>query len=138
MGLAASPAATPTTPVCDPDRVAEVMAALASPCRVEIVRLLADSELEVTQLANRLGASVANTSHHLARLRHAGLVTSRRDGTRITNRLAGPDVVDLCAAACRAGRYRPGTTLPTSMTSQAPAIAHEAPVEESVIDTDTQ
>ena len=76
------------------------MAALASPWRIEIVRLLADDELDVTDVAERLGLSVANTSHHLGRLRRAGLVISRRDGTRITNRLAGPHVQDLCVAAC--------------------------------------
>ncbi len=65
-----------------PDRVAEV-----------------SGELNVTELASRLGASVATTSHHLCRLRRAGLVTSRRDGTRITNRVAGAHVLDLCVAA---------------------------------------
>jgi DNA-binding transcriptional ArsR family regulator len=85
---------------CDAERVAAVMAALASPWRIEIVRLLAEDELDVTDIAERLGLSVANTSHHLGRLRQAGLVTSRRDGTRITNRLAGTHVRDLCVAAC--------------------------------------
>jgi DNA-binding transcriptional ArsR family regulator len=85
---------------CDPADVAEVMAALASPSRLEIVALLADAELDVTEIAHRLGASVATTSHHLGPLRRAGLVTSRRTGTRILNRLAGPHVLDLCAAAC--------------------------------------
>jgi DNA-binding transcriptional ArsR family regulator len=85
---------------CDPDDVADVMAALASPSRLEIVRLLADAELDVTELAHRLGASVATMSHHLGPLRRAGLVTSRRHGTRILNRLADPDVLELCATAC--------------------------------------
>jgi ArsR family transcriptional regulator len=33
-------------------------------------------------------------SQHLAVLRHAGLVTSRRDGTTILYRLADPRVLD--------------------------------------------
>lgn len=85
---------------CDPGQAAGVMAALASPWRIQIVRLLADEELDVSDIAERLGLSVANTSHHLGRLRSAGLVMSRRDGTRIANRLAGPQVLGLCAAAC--------------------------------------
>jgi hypothetical protein len=44
-------------------------------------------------------APVATTSHHLGPLRRTGLVTSRRDGTRILDRIADPRVVDLCAAA---------------------------------------
>lgn len=38
------------------------MAALASPWRIEIVRLLADDELDVTDIAQRLGLPVANTT----------------------------------------------------------------------------
>ena len=87
-------------PGCDVDDVAEIMAALASPSRVAIVRLLAEEEFDVGEIAQRLGASVATTSHHLGPLRRAGLVTSRRDGTRILNCVAGPRVLDLCAAAC--------------------------------------
>jgi DNA-binding transcriptional ArsR family regulator len=84
----------------DTDDVAEIIAALASRSRLEIVRLLVDTELDVTDIAQRLGASVATTSHHLGPLRRAGLVTSRRDGTRILNRIAGPRVLDLCVAPC--------------------------------------
>ena len=85
---------------CDVDDVAEIMAALASPSRVAIVRLLAEEELDVGEIAQRLGASVATTSHHLGPLRRAGLVTSRRDSTRILNRTASPRVLALCTAAC--------------------------------------
>jgi DNA-binding transcriptional ArsR family regulator len=104
MGLATPPVGPVTGPSCDAERAAAVMGALASPWRIEIVRLLADDELDVTDIAERLDLSVANTSHHLGRLRQAGLVISRRAGTRITNRLAGPHVHDLCAAACDTAR----------------------------------
>lgn len=87
---------------CDPERVADVLAALASPWRLEIVALLADAELDVSEIATRLGLSVANASHHLVRMRRAGLVVSARHGTRITNRLAGPQVAELCRAVCDA------------------------------------
>jgi DNA-binding transcriptional ArsR family regulator len=102
MGLTAPRPEPDLDAACDAERAAEVFAALASPWRLEIVRLLATGPLEVTEIANQLGISVANTSHHLARLRFAGLVTSRRDGTRITNTLAGPHVLALCLAACEA------------------------------------
>jgi DNA-binding transcriptional ArsR family regulator len=99
MDLTALPAVVDHD-ACDPDEVAEIMTALANPSRLEIVRLLADAELDVTELAHRLGASAATTSHHLGALRRAGLVTSRRHGTRILNRLADSDVLELCATAC--------------------------------------
>lgn len=97
MDLTATAASDPG---CDPDDVAEVRAALASPSRLEIVRLLAEEELDVSEIAHRLGASGATTSHHLGPLRRAGLVASRRDGRRVLNRIADPAVLDLCAAAC--------------------------------------
>lgn len=100
MGLTTGPADHVVGADCDPGRVAFVLAALASPWRLEIVRLLADGERDVTDIANWLSLSVANTSLHLCRLRRAGLVIGRRDGTRVINRLAGPHVLDLCAAAC--------------------------------------
>ena len=65
MGLAAPPAGPVTGSSCDADRAAAVMAALASPWRIEIVGLLANGELDVTDIAERLGLSVANTSQHL-------------------------------------------------------------------------
>jgi len=94
-------------PECDPGRVAAVMAALASPSRLEIVRLLGHDGLDVGALADRLGLSVANTSQHLGRLRRAGLVVSCRHGTRIVNTLADPGVLDVCLAACAVAGARP-------------------------------
>src|SRR5579864_7378943 len=92
---------------CDADDIAEVTTALASPSQIEIVRLLADQELDITEIVHQLGASIATTSHHLGPLRRARLVTSRQEGTRIINRLAGPDALDLCTAACATAHQHP-------------------------------
>jgi DNA-binding transcriptional ArsR family regulator len=86
---------------------ADVLSALASPHRVEIIRLLDHRELDVGELASVLGISMANTSHHLARLRTAGLVASRREGTRVFNRLVTHDVAALVRAACDVARNQP-------------------------------
>src|SRR5919201_595408 len=52
----------------------------------------------VDELAREIGQSVANTSHHLRFLARAGLVRSRRDGTRVVYRLASDRVAELWAA----------------------------------------
>ena len=91
--------------LCDVAEVAEVMAALASPSRIAIIRVLGDRELDVGEIATAVGMSVATTSHHLVLLRRARLVVTRRDGTRRLNRLAGPHVTELCAAACATVHY---------------------------------
>src|SRR5665647_887886 len=60
--------------------------------------LLAQGERSVEVLAERAAISVGLTSAHLQELRRAGLVVSRRDGTRILYGLAGDDVYELLAA----------------------------------------
>ena len=77
---------------------AEVARALASGRRAEIADLLAQGERPVEQIAAEIGQSVANTSHHLRAMARAGLVATRRDGTRIFYRLASDRVGELWAA----------------------------------------
>lgn len=77
---------------------AEVARALASGRRAEIVDLLAQGERPVEQVAAEIGQSVANTSHHLRAMARAGLVTTRRDGTRIYYALASDRVTELWSA----------------------------------------
>ena len=78
--------------------LSEVAKALGSGRRSEIVDLLAQGERSVEEIAGELGQSIANTSHHLRALARAGLVTTRRDGTRIHYRLASDRVAELWAA----------------------------------------
>lgn len=76
---------------------ARIGKALASPHRLEILELLAQSERTVDSLATELGLSLANTSQHLQALRQAALVESRKDGLFAFYRLADPAICDLCA-----------------------------------------
>jgi rhodanese-related sulfurtransferase/DNA-binding MarR family transcriptional regulator len=80
------------------DAFAEVAKALASGRRAEIVDVLAQGERSVEAIAEELGQSLANTSHHLRALARAGLVRTRRDGTRIFYALASERVAGLWAA----------------------------------------
>jgi rhodanese-related sulfurtransferase/DNA-binding transcriptional ArsR family regulator len=77
---------------------AEVAKALGSGRRCEIVDLLAQGERRVEEIADELDQSVANASHHLRAMARAGLVTTRRDGTRIYYRLASDGVAELFTA----------------------------------------
>src|SRR5947199_5194852 len=80
------------------DAFAQVAKALSSGRRAEIVDVLAQGERSVEELASEIAQSVANTSHHLQALARAGLVTTRRDGTRIIYRLASARVEELWSA----------------------------------------
>ena len=80
------------------EALAGVAKALANGRRAEIVDLLAQGERSVEQIAEEIGQSMANTSHHLRLLAGAGLLRSRREGTRIVYALAGAEVAELWAA----------------------------------------
>jgi len=80
------------------DAFAEVAKALGNGHRAELIDVLAQGERHVDELAAEIGQSVANTSFHLRALATAGLVTTRREGTRIYYRLASDRVNDLWAA----------------------------------------
>jgi rhodanese-related sulfurtransferase len=80
------------------DALSSVARALGSGRRAEIVDVLAQGERSVDELAVEISQSVANTSQHLQVLTKAGLVRSRRAGTRVYYRLASDRVGDLWAA----------------------------------------
>lgn len=80
------------------DAFAEVAKALASGRRAEIVDLLAQGERSVDEIAGEIDQSVANTSHHLRAMARAGVLCTRREGTRIVYMLASDRVGVLWAA----------------------------------------
>lgn len=74
---------------------AETFRMLSYPSRLRIVWLLIQGEDDVTGLAEAAEVSVPSASQHLAKLRLAGLVSSRRDGRRIYYRVDDPHVVTM-------------------------------------------
>ena len=78
----------------DYEKTAVIGRALADPKRLCVLESLSSGELSVTDLSERVGCQVPNMSQHLAVLRNAGLVTSRREGSTILYRLADPRVLE--------------------------------------------
>jgi rhodanese-related sulfurtransferase/DNA-binding transcriptional ArsR family regulator len=78
------------------DQLARVGKALASGKRLELLDLLAQCPRGVAELATTAGLGMTSTSAHLQTLKHAGLVTTARDGTTIRYRVADTDVAALC------------------------------------------
>jgi DNA-binding transcriptional ArsR family regulator len=70
---------------------AAVLKAMAHPVRLCILRGLLDAaERNVGELQCSLGAPQSTVSQHLAKLRSAGLLCARRQGTEVYYRLATP------------------------------------------------
>jgi len=61
----------------------DMLKMLADPTRLRIIWALLHGEHSVNELADHVGGQPAAVSQHLAKLRLARLVKTRRDGTRI-------------------------------------------------------
>jgi DNA-binding transcriptional ArsR family regulator len=90
--------------VLQPEELRELRAfhkALADVNRLRSVRRLAESEASMAELIAHVGLSQPLVSHHLKRLRVAGLVTTRRVGRETVATLC-PEAFDKVAARERA------------------------------------
>jgi rhodanese-related sulfurtransferase/predicted transcriptional regulator len=72
--------------------------AFASPVRLELLDLLAQTSRTVDELARATGQSRANASQHLQALHTAGMVTRERAGTSVRYEIAGPEALGLWLA----------------------------------------
>lgn len=104
---------------------ARIAKALGNPARLELLDLLTQAERSVEALAATAAMPVGNTSAQLRALHAAGLVTSRRDGTRIYYRISGNDV----AALYRAMREVARTHLPDAEAARSAYLGNGEPAE---------
>ncbi|KAA1248286.1 metalloregulator ArsR/SmtB family transcription factor [Mycobacterium simiae] len=79
------------------EQIARVGKALGHGKRLELIDLVAQGERTVESLARAARLNLTTASAHLQTLKQAGLITARREGTRLYYRLAGDDVADLFA-----------------------------------------
>lgn len=79
--------------------IVEVFRMLADATRIRVLWALTDGELSVNELAERVGKPAPSVSQHLAKLRMARLVRTRRAGTTIFYSLENEHVRQLVADA---------------------------------------
>ncbi len=75
-------------------RYAAISRALADAKRLCVLECLSQGERSVSDLSREAGCQVPNMSQHLAVLRSAGLVESRRDGNTVLYRLSDPRILE--------------------------------------------
>lgn len=68
---------------------------LADPTRVRLLWAMLDQELSVNELAALVGKPAPSVSQHLAKLRMARLVRTRREGTQVFYRVENDHVARL-------------------------------------------
>ena len=74
------------------ERQAVICKAFANPTRLHLVEMLSRGERWAADLQQGLGISKANLSQHLAVLKSAGVVSTRREGKQLHCGLAIPEV----------------------------------------------
>ncbi|SRR5258708_1398216 len=72
----------------------QLLKALAHPRRLEIINLLRDQELCVSDIYEMLDLPQANISQHLMILRDVGVLTTKREGKQIFYKLADNKIIN--------------------------------------------
>ncbi|MFQ5452427.1 MAG: metalloregulator ArsR/SmtB family transcription factor [Candidatus Paceibacterota bacterium] len=75
---------------------ADLLKALSHPKRLEIIHLLREQKLYVTQIQEMLDLPQANLSQHLQVLREAGVVKTEKEGKQVCYSLADKNFVKAC------------------------------------------
>lgn len=83
------------------DLKARLFRALAHPARIRILEVLVEGEHSVGELQPLVGLESSHLSQQLAVLRHAGVVTTRREGTSVVYAIRDDDLATLLAVAKR-------------------------------------
>ena len=72
---------------------AEMCKVFSNPTRLEILNLLRNKEMSVTELIAKTKLSQANISQHLSIMKFKGIVTSNRKGKNIYYKLTNPKII---------------------------------------------
>jgi len=88
-------------------RASQLLKKLANEQRLLILCKLLEGECAVSELSDHVQLAQSATSQHLAKLREAGLLATRRDAQSIYYRIEDEDTLRVLQALCEV--YRPGT-----------------------------
>lgn len=88
-------------PVPVAEAKAQLFKALGHPARVRILEVLAAGERSVGDLSAELEMEPSHLSQQLAVLRHAGVVTTRKERSSVFYSIKPPELVELLAVAKR-------------------------------------
>ena len=80
--------------------IAERFRVIGEPIRIRILDRLREGEASVGELTDALSATQQNVSKHLGVLHAAGVVSRRKDGTRVIYAIADQTVFALCETVC--------------------------------------
>ncbi len=73
---------------------AEMCKVFSHPKRLELINVLRDKEMSVSELSQRLGLPIGNLSQHLAMMRERHMLISRKEGNVVYYRIANPRLLE--------------------------------------------
>lgn len=79
-------------------KAAIALKAMGHPLRLKILCVLGNEEVPVMDIVEQVGTTQSNVSQHIDILREKGLVTSRRDGSKILCRIKDQELLLLMSA----------------------------------------
>src|SRR4030043_1906569 len=72
---------------------AEMCQVFSHPKRVEVINVLRDGEMTVTELSQKLGLTLGNLSQHLSMMKDRHILLSRKEGNMVYYRILNPKLI---------------------------------------------
>ena len=72
---------------------ADMCKVFSHPKRLEVINVLRDGEMTVSDLSQKLGLSVGNLSQHLSMMKERHILISRKEGNMVYYRIANPRLI---------------------------------------------
>ncbi len=72
---------------------ADMCKVFSHPKRLEVINVLRDGEMTVTELAQKLGLTIGNLSQHLSMMKERRILLSRKEGNMVYYRITNPKLI---------------------------------------------
>ena len=72
---------------------AEMCQVFSHPKRLEVINVLRDGEISVTELAQKLELTIGNLSQHLSMMKERHILLTRKEGNMVYYRIANPKLI---------------------------------------------
>jgi DNA-binding transcriptional ArsR family regulator len=79
----------------DIKRIAHILKAISHPTRLNILCVVSDGPLSISEIQERVGGTQSAISQHVEVMRTRGILVSRREGNRVLCSVSDPSVVEL-------------------------------------------
>ncbi|MDX1353160.1 MAG: metalloregulator ArsR/SmtB family transcription factor [Thiomicrorhabdus sp.] len=80
------------------NKASKALKAMGHPLRLKILCVIGEKELPVMDIVKQVGTTQSNISQHIDILREKGIITSRRDGSKILCKVRDHNILGLMNA----------------------------------------